>query len=213
MSDNVTQLPKRGATWYGPSQTIDTAAYGQSVGVEGSQVRFNDVDPSDNMVLRSNRQVTCLLVRNVSGFTLLGKRLVSWAAGYRGKRVAGYCDVTAEEAAGVTDEFLGANGVRNGDLFYIAVAGPSLVKTPLEANGNNVFTEGGILYALTAATSGATTAGRVVQWAGTFSVGQTTDGGAANIIMNRVGRAMSAKTTANTNADILVDLEICKTAA
>lgn len=203
--DNVSQLPKLGATYYGPNVTIDTNNYGVSVGVEGAEAAFNDVDPSNRLIKRSNRQKRCILVRNTSGIALLPKRIVRWAANYRGKRVDGYTTTTAAEAAGVVDEFLGSAGVRNGDLFWITVGGPSLVKTDLAGGANNLLPEGTVVVALTAATSQATTAGRLAP--------QDLTGATALLaaqVQNRLGVCMSAKTTANTNSDILVDLHIHK---
>jgi hypothetical protein len=203
MFDNVSQLPKLGETFYGPNQTIDTNNYGSSVGLEGTEASFDDVDPSNRLVRRSNRRKRCAFVRNVSGLTLTSKRLVTWQADYRGKRVDGYARLTATNIAGVVDEHIGTQGVRNGDLFWLTVGGPTLIKTDLAGGANNLIPEGTVLVSLTAATSGATTAGRV---APQDLTGATAVLGAQ--IQNHVGRAMSAKTTANTNADILVDLEI-----
>lgn len=213
MSDNVTGLFKRGQTYNGPNKTL-SSSYGQSVGIEGTVRYFDDVDPSSGSPgvksKRSDRVQTAMIVRNVSGITLLPKRIVKWASGYRGRRVDGYCNATAEEVAGVVDERLGSSGVRNYDLFWIQVKGPCLCKTGLAAAAATAVTEGQILYALTAATSQATTAGRPVGWGGTFTATQTTDGTAGKIVANAIGRAMSAKTSGNTNTDFLVDLQIMK---
>lgn len=208
--DKVKGLPNRGETFYGPNQTIDTSNYGASVGLEGQLAIFKDAGPPTtygvNAGTRSSGEVVCKFVRNVSEFTVLGKRLVAWKAGQRGKRIAGYTDVTAEECAGVTDEFLDSNGCRNGDMCYIVVQGPALVLSPLEGDGNNVFEEGDPLYAVTAASSGATTAGRPVAM-----VAATT--GTTGILAQLhqiVGRAMSAKTTANTNTNLLIGVDLLK---
>lgn len=210
MADNVSRAPNRGRTVH-EGRTIDTSDYGSSVSFEGRVARFQDqiYSSTDNVIRpRSDAEVKCRLVRNVSGIALLPKRAVKWAAGYRHRRVDGYCCITAEECAGVVDEWLPTAGVRNGDLFWIVVGGPTLMLSSLAGDAENVITEGSALYALTAATSQATTAGRVVAWNGTFSAAQTTDGTAGKINQNYVGRAMSAKTTANTNSNILVDLKI-----
>ena len=209
MSDNVSRSPARGHTVH-EGRTIDTSDYGSSVGFEGRVARFADVIASTSggvNTRRSDNEVKCRLVRNVSGIALLPKRAVKYKSGFRYKRVDGYCNATAEECAGIVDEHLPAAGVRNGDLFWIVVGGPTLVLTSLAGDAENVITEGNVLYALTAATSQATTAGRVIAWNGTFSAAQTTDGTGGKITMNHIGRAMSAKTTANTNADLLVDLK------
>ncbi|SFH96981.1 hypothetical protein [Planctomicrobium piriforme] len=210
--ENATTLPKRGKTLLsGDGRTIAST---DAAFVEGARADFDDIAPGQApgaKVRRSNRRVTCILVRNVSGIALLPKRTVKWAAGYRGKRVDGYCSVTAEECAGVVDEHLPAAGVPNNDLFWIAVKGPSLTKTDLAGGANNSIAEGDVLAALTAATSQATTSGRVAPWTGlTSAAAGTTDGTQAKYLLNYLGRAMSAKTTAQTNQDILVDLAILK---
>ena len=76
-----------------------------------------------------------------------------------------------------------------------------MVTTDLAGGANDVINIGDVLTALTAATSGATTAGRVKpqSLAGATSV-------LGLEIMNMIGRAMSAATTANTGANLLVDI-------
>lgn len=199
MTDNVTGLPKRGKTYHGGTPT----SFDKSVDIEGSSAAFADDDTTSSgpSTRNSGRLTHCILVRNSSGISLEPKRVVKWASGQRGKRVDGYGNATAENVAGVVDDRLPAAGVASNDLFWLMVKGPALVKTALEANANNVISDNGVLVALTAATSQATTSGRVV--------GQTLTGATQNLanqIQNRIGRAMSAKTTANTNADVLVDL-------
>lgn len=204
--DNVSQIFARGQTYNGPNKTL-SATYATSVALEGVTKRFDDLDSATTTgakVPRSQKQVTCMCVRNTSGITLEAKRVVRWASGYRNKRVDGYCTTDHSEVAGVVDEFL-TNGVRNHDLFWIAVRGPSLVKTSLGADATNVIALDDKLTALTAATSQATTAGRVQAFAATSNLTN-----AISATQNLIGYAMSAKTTANTNADVLVDLVIMK---
>ena len=201
--DTGSILIQRGKTYYGLAGTIP-ASYVGSVGLEGTPQVLKDLSATTGMQ-RSQSDVHSIVVRNVSGGTLYAGMIVSWASGYRGKRVDGRTCVTAQEWAGVVDDCLGTAGVRDGDLFNLIVRGPCLVllsRTAAEA----VISVDDILYAVTAATSGATTAGRFVKWLGTFSAAQTTDGTAGSIIMNRLGRAMSAATTADTGALRLVDL-------
>ena len=137
-------------------------------------------------------------MRNEAGITLEPKRAVKWQAGYRGTRVDGYCSSTAEECAGVVDDQLSSSGVAANDLFYIVRNGPCFVKTDLAGGAANVIAEGDLLVALTAASSQATTAGRIAS------------GSSANAahVLNRLGKAMAAATTAQTNHDLLVDLDI-----
>jgi len=157
------------------------------------------------ILLTSQKKICARLVRNVSGIALLPGYTVTWrdADGIRNKEVDGYARTTAAEVAGIVDPFLPSSGVRDDDVFWLIVAGPVLAKTSLAGNAENVISRGDIMYALTAATSQATTAGRVISYAAT--TGTTT---ALSQILNRIGRAMSAKTTDNTNADVLVDVHV-----
>lgn len=172
---------------------------------EGKEYEFEDLDYSvpGSKPSRTNRLVRCRIVRNVSGMTLYPGQLVRFkkSAGVPiTGQVDGLTSVTAEDFAGVVDEWLSPNGVPNNDLFFIVVAGPTAVLTPMEG-ANSVFNVGDVVVAHTAVTSGATTAGRVVK--------QDLSGATANLanqIQNRVGVAMSAATTGNTNSPLLVNV-------
>lgn len=203
---SVVNAIARGKTFY-DGNTIDTADYG-GIHIEGSVRQFKDYDivaDSTFLKLRSARMVTCILVRNVSGIALLPGRLVRWQAAQRGKRVDGYTTTTAAEAAGVVDEWLPTAGVPNGDLFWLTVDGPTLVRTDLTGDTDTNFSEGDILVAITAVTSQATTAGRVRQ---ADFTGAATGATLADQITNRIGRAMSANTTGQTNRNVLADISI-----
>ena len=193
-------LPNVGKTYHGGTPD----SFGRSSGLEGTEMVFKDDVRVGNQPRRSRsgRFRTARLVRNVSGFALQPKRLVSWKAGYRGLRVAGYVAVDNAEVAGVVDPDLPAAGVATDDLFWLFTRGPVVVKTPLAGAAGNVFDEGDVLCALTAVTTGATTAGRLGK------VASASTALAASVEFNRIGRAISAATTANTNADLLVDLNI-----
>lgn len=208
MPDRAVQPVARGKTWY-DGQSIDSNNY-SGIHLEGLRTVFPNTNPSDRKVRRNSRDVVAILVRNVSTVALLPGRLVTWKAGYRGKRVDGFSRLEAQEVAGYVDDHLPSAGVPAGDLFWLIVDGEVLAKTPVAGGefGGIDIAEGAILYALTTTASTGTTGGRVQAWAGTFTATQTTDGTAAKIIANRVGRAMSAKTTANTDASILVDAKI-----
>ena len=150
---------------------------------------------------RSGKYVTVMLVKNNSGFALLPKRLValSTTAGQVGQ-VAGYTRTTAAQGYPV-DEFLPSAGVPDGAYFYIVVQGPAMCIVSL-SDLAAVVNVGDYVVAITAATSGATTAGRIAA--------QDLTGATAVLaaqILNRVGRALTARTTANTNSDILLDIQ------
>lgn len=175
--------------------------------LEGKEYVFEDIDysaTSGAKPLRSGRKVRRRVVRNSSAGVLLPKRLVTFEADTSaddyGKRVDGYADGVAERAYPV-DEFLPTAGVLVDDLFYIVVEGPAMCKTGLAADATNVISVGDNLASLTAATSGATTAGRIgpCDFTGATAV-------LANAIVNRVGRALTARTTGNTANDVLVDV-------
>lgn len=186
------------------SFTVETTKW------EGTLHAFKDINPTtsayDSKTYRSNRDVIRRLMRNVSGIAIGPKRIVTHASGYWNKRFDGYaCLDNAANVAGVTDEHLPTAGCPANDMCWVTVNGPTLVKTPLGADATNVFSEGTLLLALTAATSQATTAGRVQPYYSTSSVT------AAQAQMQGViGVALSAKTTGNTNVDILVDIQILK---
>lgn len=206
MSDVASKRIARGKTWYNGT-TINTSDY-SGTEYEGTVSVWQDMGPSSSPLTpvsrRSAGNVVAVLVRNVSGGYLEPGRLVTWKSGYRGKRVDGYSCTTAGEVAGVVDEYLPATGVPNGDLFWLVVKGHSLVRNDIDGNA---IAAGDVLVALTAATSGATAAGRVAAWAGTFTATQTTDGTLYKAIVNRIGRAVSAKTAGQTNALLLAEID------
>lgn len=212
MDSNVNQLA-RGRTWYA-GETIDTANL-TGTQLEGKAVVFKNADPSAPTALRDQQDVEGIIVRNMSGIALLPGMIVQWKSGYRGTRVDGYVRTTAQNAAGVVDDFLPSAGVPHGDLFVLITKGPVLLKTAYDNTPWTVdITDGALLYAMTAAASTSTAAsqnaGRAIPWGGTFSAAQTTDGTAGNILANSFGRAMSAKTTAQTNANLLANVNFVR---
>lgn len=194
----------RGTTFFGTGGTPDATS---GANLEGQEYEIEDVDWGATGVgarpNRSNHMVRLRIVRNKAAAALLPKRLVTFkktaGSAFLGQ-VDGYVTTTAQEGFPV-DEFLPAAGVAVNDLFYIVVAGPSKVLTDLASGAGSVFNVGDSVVGLTAATSGATTAGRVAP--------QDLTGATAVLgvqLQNRVGRAMSAATTSNTNADLMVDI-------
>lgn len=180
-------------------------ALGQTLGVSstndgkswvGVVKTFPDVNPITGVV-RSNRVKTCVAVRNTSGVALLPKRVVAFdtaTAGPAGfSETKGYTAVTNEERVGVVDEYLPATGVAANDVYWVTVEGPTEVSVAL--SGSDIAV-GDRLAAITAATSGATTAGRVTK----SGVGAATNGAGDNSL-GVLGRACS--TGATTGANVL----------
>lgn len=199
MSDNVTSLPNRGKTLLtGAGRTL--ASTGQAP--VGARKSFKNINPSTGL-LRDNTMVDCILVRNVSGTTLYKEQVVRWKSGSRSE-VDAKCYVDFVDVAGVVDEHLGSAGCPNYDCCWIAVKGQSLVKTSRTASDAEAsFAVNQPVVALTAATSQATTAGRV--WPAGLTTTVTT---IMSIAANRIGKALSATTSANTDYSLLVNLDI-----
>lgn len=165
----------------------------------GRVFEMEDYDMDNFPKKRTEHRVCVRLVKNSAGIALTPGRLVRYKAGTNRTEVDGYTTTTAAEIGGVVDEWLPAAGVANGSYFYVVIHGPTTVKTSLAANAENVINEGDVLVSLTGATSGATTSGRVA----TQDLTGATDV-LGNQVQNALGRALSAKTTANTNTDVLV---------
>lgn len=193
---------ERGHTWYG-GETIDANNLG-GVELEGKEFTFPDVHPVTGVV-RTGRMVRCRVVRNVAAAALLPKRLarLQATAGVATGRVDGYATTTAAEGYPI-DEYLPDAGVPVNDLFYIVVEGPAVCLTGIADMAADIAV-GGWVVALTAATSGATTAGRVHPQVLTGSSAATDYAFLTNQIQNRIGRALTSKLTTGTAADILID--------
>jgi hypothetical protein len=185
---------ERGDTWYG-GDTPDTADLG-AANIIGKEWVFEDIDPNNGTTFRTAGFVRCRAVRNVSGITLAGKRLVTFSttAGEYGVAVNGYATITAAECYPL-DEYL--TSVVDDDVCWIVIEGPAVVKNGLTAGDQTNFAVGAWLVSQTAATSQAATAG--------YAEAQLTAGTdtALGQILNRIGRAMTARTTANTGSDVL----------
>ena len=180
-------------------KTAGVSAVTDEQSLLGKEYHVPDYDMTNYPKLRSDRIVKLRAVRNDSGIALLPKRLARFKAATKNTEIDGYCTTTAAPFAGVVDEWLPSAGVADNDIFFIVVGGPSNCLTDIASV--DTITEGDSLVSLTAVTSQATTAGRVD--AAAYAVTETS---LANQIKNEIGRALEAKTSANTNADILVDI-------
>lgn len=188
----------RGTTYFGGGTTNTT----DGANLEGKEYMVEDVaDASGTGGNGTGMYVKLRVVRNKATFSLVGKRLIYEVAGLPGQ-TAGYAAVNPPvlQVMGVVDDqyALTSTTVPANDLFYAVVQGPCLVKTALEGDVTNSIAAWDWLLNTTAVTSGATSAGRAADIAlsGATSV-------LANQILNTWGRALSAKTTANTDADLL----------
>ncbi len=183
-------------------QTLGVSSTADGGGWVGAIKQFPDVDPATGKI-RSNRVKTCVAVRNASGAALLPKRVVRFKVGTAGTavfaEVDGYSAVTNEERVGVVDEHLPASGAASNDVFWVTVAGPTEVAVAL--SGTDVAV-GDRLAAITAATAGATTAGRV-----TPSPLSASTAGANNNGLGVIGRACSVGATTGSNVLALINTQ------
>jgi len=204
-ADNVVSLPQRGKTYLtGPNRTADTSST-TSTAIRGIRKAFKDLDYSSTLtgnttVLgpRSGGNVECILVRNSSAISLLPGRACVWKTNMEGKEVDGYVSLDSGVVAGIVDEFLPSTGVATNDYFWLVVKGPCLVKKSLDANA---LVKDDYVIAITAATSQATTAGRITSIISTSNATYC-----MSAALNRLGVAMS--TTATTAANVLVYLDL-----
>jgi len=159
-------------------QTLGVSSTADGVGWVGVVKQFPDVNPATGKI-RSNRVKTCIAVRNVSGVTLLPKRVVSFKSGSISE-VDGYTADTDKVPGGIVDEHIPASGVANNDVFWITVQGPTEVKLGPAAEA---AAEASLVSLTAAASTHSTTAGQAVTGAVTF------------LRHNYIGRALSAGTT------------------
>lgn len=197
---------KRGQTAFGPVTTITSAMQAGIADWLGTEKWVNDESPL-LVTTRSKRRCLLRLVKNASGITLKGKRLVRTKDGTSGCQVDGYTHQVGQGSYLVTDEYLPAAGVRDGDYFWCVVRGPTLVKTSTISDAQITIANNSLVIADTAASSqNETNAGRVR----VFSVADPTDATVAlqnhNNAGNAVGRVQSAITSGQTDSDVLVDV-------
>ena len=151
--------------------------------------------------IATGADVRVMLVKNSSGIALLPSRLVKFKAGTNYTEVDGYARLTAEPTVAVVDDYLPSTGVPNGEYFYVVIGGPVLALTDLAGADNNVINENDFIIALTGATSQATTAGRVYSLPSAAASTQL-----GTHLLGVFAKALSARTTANTNSSVLINM-------
>lgn len=199
---------QRGSTFYN-GETIVTPPSGDFLGgynLEGLEYTWQDSElPGGGY--GTGLLVRCRVVRNSTGGPVLPGQLVSLNATSRAIDNAAVLPGTnADSIARTTathgypaDEFLPAAGVPNGDLFYVVVGGPCLMKTAQS---------GTVTLAVDQKVVGGTMAGTTSADAGAI-VAQDTSGATSALatqIQNAVGRAMSACSSNGTGQPVLVNV-------
>ena len=179
----------------------------------GRKARFDDCDYTVSGLASGRSPLSAcdleaVCLRNNSGITLQGKQLVQVTRTGREavKDVIGYGNRMTLPGLVVVDPFLPSSGVPTGYCFWGFIKGVMLLKTPMvDADYNGDVAAFAPLCCVTAEFTTATTAGRIANLTLPGQTGATTS---ALVALNTIGRALSAKTTANTNVDILVAVNI-----
>lgn len=172
-------------------------------------------DNRGNKTRRVGKKIKAIALRNNSGATLYGKRvaILGSTAGYSGiTTVIGYAATLALKGVVIIDEFLATSGVADKDIFWGIIEGPVTVLTPVIAGAdfNGDIAVGAQLVAATGTTTGATSCGRVSNVTFTAATAGNTSNGFDGFKMaaNLIGSALSARTTGETAADLLINAAI-----
>jgi hypothetical protein len=124
----------RGTSFYGPDGVIDLANL-SGVQMEGIEKEFEDFDfgavAGGAKPNRSGLFVIVRVVRNMTGGNIFPS--LQYKLNPLGTQLTGVAIDTSEPSV-VADEFLPPAGVRNGDLCYVIVEGPTVVKSPSAGN-------------------------------------------------------------------------------
>lgn len=101
------------------------AESGDGAHIVGTRKVFRDENPTTG-ALNSNRTVECIAVKNSSGSALLPGQVAKFKDSAILSEVDGLA-VAATTLMGIVDEYLPAAGVKDGEVFWLVVRGPSTV--------------------------------------------------------------------------------------
>ncbi len=127
---------------FGRGHTLGVTETDQGTSVTGTQKAFTDSDPrtSEASKFYSNRAVTCLALRNMTGSAALPGTVVSFAP----SDVLNTFD-NSGTLQGVVDEYLPATGCANKDVCWVVVSGPTAIATgETVAPGDGVEADGSV---------------------------------------------------------------------
>lgn len=156
----------------------------------------------------TGRQLRIVALRNTLGAALLGKRavLMSTAGGYTSvEDVTGYGATHGAARVVAVDPYLDSNGCADDDIFWGIVDGvTTMLTSTVGADFKGDIAVGSPLVCGTGTTTGSTSEGRVSNVTLPGTTGATT---ALQQALNVIGTALSARTTGETNSDILVHVK------
>jgi len=192
-----------------PGQTHEgTDAAGNLINTHllGQIFEFEALDYSANGIrgpraLVTGRPLKFVVLRNTSGAALLGKRLgkLDESAGYGYlHNVNGYSATYCDDGIVGIDPWLPSAGCPSNDLFLGQIEGPGCYLNPTAgADMVGDIVAGAPMVAATAAGTTTTAAGRI---ANVTLAAQTAATAAFNMAKNLFGRALSARTTHQTDS-------------
>lgn len=205
-----------GRTWFGASLTVVTD--NSAEGLLGQEIEVKNKAALSSVTRRNQKSRWMRFVKNNSGCILYPGQAVVYGTSRIGEYIAGVQGASAaEQIAGVVDDWLPASGVRVGDYFWIVVEGEVLALTPMAGSefvatsivAGDLLRTGITGAASTGATSGAPltgfTGGRVLPVLD-YSVTAQTNGTLWASERGRFARALSSKTSGQTNSQILIDI-------
>lgn len=196
-----------------------TDADGNLINVEvlGREYTFNNIQTtSPTGGVRGNytgEPLRVIALRNRSGVTLYGKRhavLDYTTAGTVGVTdVKGYANTLAQGPVVLIDDNLATAGVADKDIFWGIVEGCALTltsETGAGFGGADIAVGNDLVAATAASSTGSTTGGRVANVTFTNATAGNSSNGydGYRMALNHLGTALSARTTGETSADLLI---------
>jgi len=211
---------KRGETWYNGEAipaTLPTGTFPGGWGLEGQQFIWQDSQTDTGNPFNGNNAggygtgfpVVTRVVRNNAAYNIKPGQLVliDGTSDYNGNTIVpgqGASGITATEAAHCfpADEYLPPAGVPPGDLFYVVVSGPCMVKTAASMTAAIAIGDKLVSATSTAGTTDGNEGAVIKQDLTAATTGPETT--IANQIQNAVGRALSALTSGQTATNLLI---------
>lgn len=208
-----------GRTWFGASATIVTDNTAEAL--LGTEIEVKNKVALTSKTRRNEKKRWLRFVKNASGVTLYPKLGVIWGTANVGTHVYGVQsgNLAGAAIAGIVDDWLPSAGVRPNDYFWIVVEGEVLGLTPIAAGDVTVgaIAAGDLVMCgiTTANSTGATSGSPITAYTGgritksvypTFTATQTTDGTMWSSARHSFARALSARTTNETQSDILIEI-------
>ena len=142
------------------------------------------------------------IVKNSSGALLLRRTMVTYEAGYYGRRVDAYAATASADFAGVVDPWVASAGVPIGHYFRLITNGFAWVNKVVTGAASNL-TQGAPLASTSASSGSGPTAG----FAELYSASSTWGAAMGNQLI-RAAKIVTATAAASTTTEALVELNM-----